>query len=480
VSDGPPAAHPEAAQSEAAQPEAPEPESAVQPGMARFLAVSFGQLVSMAGSAVTEFALPLWTYLKVGSLTQYAILSVLAIMPGVLAAPLAGAVVDRSRRRLVMLAGDASSGAAVGTVALLYGTGSLRIGFVYALVAWLSVALTFQRLAYASAVPQLVPKRYLGHANGVVEMFTGIAQFAAPLFAVGLMAAVGLGGILAIDLVSFAVAVVVVLAVRFPGALPLRRREPLGAEILGGLRYTLDRPGFRAMLGYFAVQTLFLSAMLVAVSPLVLSFAGLSSVGPVIVLGGAGAALGGLTMVIWGGPVRRRMRVVVLGTAVQGCFGVLTGLRPSLVVVALGLAGMLFCLAIVRGTYSTIVQVKVAQRFQGRVFAVNQVISWSTIPLGFAVLTPLWAHVFEPMLTADGRLAGTAGVVVGTGHGRGIGLMYVAFGLVMAVSSLLAARYGRVSRFDDEVPDAVADDLIGLQEHRSRRESGGDQRMDSA
>ncbi|GAB2820855.1 hypothetical protein GCM10027176_26550 [Actinoallomurus bryophytorum] len=470
VSDGAPVTAPEAA----------EPESGVQPGMARFLAISLGQLVSIAGSAVTEFAIPLWTYLKVGSLTQYAILSVLAIMPGVLAAPLAGAVVDRSRRRLVMLAGDASSGAAVGTVALLYGTGSLRIGFVYALVAWLSVALTFQRLAYASAVPQLVPKRYLGHANGVVEMFTGIAQFAAPLFAVGLMAAVGLGGILAIDLVSFAVAVVVVLAVRFPGALPLRRREPLGTEILGGLRYALDRPGFRAMLAYFAAQTLFLSAMLVAVSPLVLSFAGLSSVGPVIVSGGAGAALGGLAMVIWGGPVRRRMRVVVLGTAVQGGFGVLMGLRPSLVVVAIGLAGMLFCLAIVRGTYSTIVQVKVAQRFQGRVFAVNQVISWSTIPIGFAVLVPLWAHLFGPWLAPDGRLAGTAGAVVGTGQGRGLGFMYVAFGLVMAVSSLLAARYGRVSRFDDEVPDAVADDLIGLQEHRSRRESGGDQRMDSA
>jgi hypothetical protein len=340
--------------------------------------------------------------------------------------------------------------------------------------------LTFQRLAYASAVPQLVPKRYLGHANGVVEMFNGIAQFAVPLVAVGLMAAVGLGGILAIDLVSFAVAVAVVLAVRFPAAMALRRREPLGAEILGGLRYSLARPGFRAMLGYFAVQTLFLSAMLVAVSPLVLSFAGLSSVGPVIVLGGAGAALGGLAMVIWGGPVRRRLRVVVLGTAVQGGFGVLTGLRPSLVLIAVGLAGMLFCLAIVRGTYATIVQVKVPQRLQGRVFAVNQVISWSTIPLGFAVLAPLWAHLFGAMLTPNGRLAGTVGAVIGTGPGRGIGFMYVAFGLVMTVSSLLAARYGRVSRFDDEVPDAIADDLIGLQEHRSRRESGTDVRMGNA
>jgi surfactin synthase thioesterase subunit len=455
-------------------------EASVRPSMARFLTVSLGQLVSIAGSAVTEFAIPLWTYLKVGSLTQYAVLSVLAIMPGVLAAPLAGAVVDRSRRRRVMLAADASSGAAVGTVALLYATGSLRIGFVYALVAWLSVALTFQRLAYASAVPQLVPKRYLGHANGVVEMWGGIAQFAAPLIAVGLMAAVGLGGILAIDLISFAVAVGVVLAVRFPAAMALRRREPLGTEILGGLRYSLERPAFRAMLGYFAVQTLFLSAMLVAVSPLVLSFAGLSSVGSVIVLGGAGAALGGLTMVIWGGPVRRRMRAVLIGTAVQGGFGVLTGLRPSLVLIAAGLAGMLFCLAVVRGTYATIVQVKVPQRLQGRVFAVNQVISWSTIPVGFAVLTPLWAHVFGAMLTPHGRLAGTVGAVIGTGPGRGIGFMYVVFGLVMAVSSLLATRYGRVSRFDDEVPDTVADDLIGLQEHRSRREPGAEVRTTSA
>jgi hypothetical protein len=70
--------------------------------------------------------------------------------------------------------------------------------------------------------------------------------------------------------------------------------------------------------------------------------------------------------------------------------------------------------------------------------------------------------------------------VIGTGPGRGIGFMYVVFGLVMAVSSLLAARYGRVSRFDDEVPDAIADDLVGLQEHRSRRESGADLRIGNA
>jgi hypothetical protein len=113
------------------------------------------------------------------------------------------------------------------------------------------------------------------------------------------------------------------------------------------------------------------------------------------------------------------------------------------------------------------VQVTVPQRLQGRVFAVNQVIAWSTIPLGFAVLTPLWARLFAPLLVAHGRLAGSVGALVGVGPGRGVAFMYVAFGLVMISSSLLALRFGRIARFDDEVPDAIPDDLLGLRQHKA-------------
>lgn len=413
-------------------------------GLGRFALVASSQLVSVAGTAITDFALPLWFYLQEGSVGLYAVLAALAIVPGILAAPVAGSVVDRSDRRRVMLTADLLGGAGVGMVALAYATGTLSTGLLFALVAWLSVALTFQRLAYTSAIPQLVPKRYLGSANGVVEMCTGAAQFVAPLVAVGLVASVGLGGILMINAATFLIGVAVVAAVRFPRTLPHRRREPVGVELIAGLRYSLQRPPFRAMLGYFAVQTLFLSPLLVAVNPTVLSFAGTGGVAAVAVAGGLGAALGGLTMVIWGGPARRRMRVVILGTAVQGLFGAVAGLRPSVALFALGLAGMLFCLAIVRGSYATIVHVKVPQRLQGRVFAVNQIISWSTIPIGFAVVTPLWAHLFGP--------------------GRGLALMYVCFGLVMTASSLLVLRFGRLSHVDVDLPDAIPDDLIGLRE----------------
>ena len=101
-----------------------------------------------------------------------------------------------------------------------------------------------------SAIPQLVPKRYLGHANGVVQMAGGMAQFVVPLVAVALVAAVGLGGILALDIASYAVSVAVVLLVRFPAAMAHTRRESLGAEIVGGVRYSFGRRGFRYRLPF--------------------------------------------------------------------------------------------------------------------------------------------------------------------------------------------------------------------------------------
>src|SRR6185437_13171333 len=40
------------------------PADGVQPSMARFLSVAGGQTVSMLGSALTEFAIPIWVYAR--------------------------------------------------------------------------------------------------------------------------------------------------------------------------------------------------------------------------------------------------------------------------------------------------------------------------------------------------------------------------------------------------------------------------------
>jgi len=442
-----------------------------RPGMRRFATVAFGQVVSAIGSALTAFAVPLWTYLETRSLLLFALYSVLAQAPGILVAPVAGAIIDRSDRRRAMIAGDVAAFVAIATFATFYFAGTLRSWHIYTFVGVLSVALTFQRLAYLSAVPQLVPKRYLGHANGLVQLAGGITGFIVPLIAVGLVATVGLGGILLIDLASFIFVIVMLLVVRFPRTMPRRRRESMAAEIANGLRFTVRHRGIRAMVLFFAAFNLFLAPLFLLVSPLVLSFAPLESVAQVSLAAGVGTVLGGLIMTVWGGPRKRKMRGMLLLALVFAAAGVVAGLRPSILLIGAGVLGLTCSLALINGVWLTIVQTKVPQRLHARVIAMNMIIALSTMPLGQALLSPIVVPAVEPLMQPGGLLAGTAGIVVGVGPGRGIGLLYAVCGLAIALVVAISLRTPRLARFDDDVPDAPPDDLVGLQAWQSRMET---------
>jgi hypothetical protein len=112
----------------------------------------------------------------------------------------------------------------------------------------------------------------------------------------------------------------------------------------------------------------------------------------------------------------------------------------------------------------------VPQRFTGRVFALNQMIAWSTLPLGFGVLAPLGQRLFDPWLAPEGALSSNIGRLIGVGEGRGIGFMCLVLGVAMAAVALAALRHPTLSHFDEDVPDAIADDLIGLEAlHRRER-----------
>ncbi|MDG4764530.1 amino acid adenylation domain-containing protein [Solwaraspora sp. WMMD406] len=471
VSDRRPAAADTATSDGSARP-AVAPPAGPQPSLRRFGLVAAGQIITTTGTAMTNFAVPLWIYLETGSLARFALFSIVSLLPGLVLAPLAGAVIDRTSRRRILLLSSVGAGGAKAVMAGLLIADQAQIWHFYLLVGWLSVVLAFQRLSFVSAVPQLVPKRFLGHANGLTQTAVGLTQFMVPLLAVALLEAVGLRGIMIIDVVAYVFAIAVLIAIRFPRTLALQRRESLGQEILGGLRYSLRRREFRGMLAFFAALNLFLFPVLFLLSPLVLGFADLAQVAQIALTGGVGAALGGLVMLVWGGPRRYRMRAVLIGTLGIAVACVLTGLRPSLLVIGAGAFGMYCSLGLVNGIYNTIIQIKVPARFHGRVFALNQMVAWSTMPLGWGVIAPLATSLMEPLLMPDGALASSVGVVIGVGPGRGIALLYVVFGLGIALTAIVSLRTRVLSRFDDEVPDAPPDDLIGIEARQARIAAG--------
>ncbi|MEA5361539.1 amino acid adenylation domain-containing protein [Amycolatopsis sp., V23-08] len=436
---------------------------AVPPSMARFVTVTVGQLVSSTGSALTSFAVPIWLYTRTGSVTDLGLLWALALMCGVLILPVAGALVDRGDRRKIMIAASAVAGLIQLALALLLVADNLQLWFIYVLIPLGSVAGSLQRIAYQSSVAQLVPKQYLGHAMGLAQLSNGFAQLLMPVIAAGLLAAIQLSGILVLDMVSYVFAIVSLLFVRFPDLLGWRPREPLLTAIAGGLKYSWNHRGFRTMLLYFALANVFLAPALVLVSPLVLSFGTVTDVAQVALAEAVGAVAGGIGMALWGGPRKRRMVGVLVGNVGIAVGSLVMGLRPSLIVVAAGVFLLAAAMAVSQGIYATLVQVKVPQRYHGRVFAINQTITWSTLPIGFAVLAPLAVGWFTPLLAPGGALAGSVGSVLGTGEGRGVGLAYVVYALVLLVINVGGFAVKLLRRFDTEVPDSLPDDLVGAQ-----------------
>ncbi|WP_229402064.1 non-ribosomal peptide synthetase/MFS transporter [Micromonospora okii] len=440
----------------------------VKPSMARFVAVTTGQLVSTTGSALTAFAVPIWLFTKTGSVTNLGLLWALALVCGVLMLPVAGAITDRISRRKIMMIASSSAGTVQLVLAALLWTDNLRLWMIYVLVALSQVAGSFQRIAFQSAVPQLVPKRYLGHAMGVTQLTNGVAMLLMPVFAAGLLATIELKGILLIDVASYVVAVVTLAVVRFPDLLGFRPKERLLVAIANGLRYSWQHRGFRLMLGYFAVGNIFLAPALVLTTPLVLSFGTATQVAQVALAEALGAVAGGVLMSLWGGPRHRRMIGVLIGNLGTALGCVVIGLDASVAMICVGVFWLGMAMTTAQSIYATIVQVKVPQRFHGRVFSLNQTISWSTLPIGFALVAPGATSLFEPMLAPGGALAGSVGAVIGTGPGRGIGFAYICFGAALVLVTLGGFAIRLLRNFDTEVPDSLPDDLVGAQERERR------------
>ena len=145
---------------------------------------------------------------------------------------------------------------------------------------------------------------------------------------------------------------------------------------------------------------------------------------------------------------------------VQGAALVGQGLRPSAVLIAASLFCAAFSAPIVSGCFVPILQSKTPPDVQGRVFAAVRLVSWCSVPVAYLLAGPLSDKVFGPMLAPDGALAGSVGRVVGTGPGRGIGLLLIVMGALTLLATLRAYFYPRLRNVEAEMPDKLPDAAV--------------------
>lgn len=347
----------------------------------------------------------------------------------------------------------------------LYLSGHLLIWHLYLAEALLSAFGAFQDPAFESSVTLLVPERQLTRANGMLAVATNGSRIFAPVMGGLLVNLIGLGGIMAIDLLTCLAATLVltVLSIPRPSAAQVTDGEGglLKQNMSFGLRYIRSQPGLLGILLIFCGINLAAGLTYFGILPaMILSRSGgnelaLSTVQAVL---GAGGVVGGLLISAFGGP-KNRVNGFLLTTLLSFLMGdFLFAVGRSLPIwVLAALVSSVFIPYIV-SCYQALWQSLVPPDVQGRVFAVKNMIQVGSMPLAYLVAGPLADYVFEPAMRPGGSLAGIFGPLVGTGPGAGMGLMFVCtclLGVATSIAGYLTPAIRRLEKPYGAAPETV-------------------------
>lgn len=428
--------------------------------MLRFAVVWIASLLSGVGSSLTGFVLGVWAYQSTDSPTQFALVMLCGLLPGILIGPFAGIVVDRFNRRTVLIVTDCLAALPTFAIVFLIQADGLAVWHLYLASAIGAACSTFHATTYQAMTPLLIPKRHLGRANGLMQI-SWATQIAAPVLAGTLMVAVGMSGVLVIDLATFAVAVLALLVVRLPATVlrPSGTAEAptLRTDLVAGWRHLRAKP---QLLGLVYVQTGFnfvFATAGVLIQPLILSFATADVLGLLMLAGGAGMFCGSLVMGVWGGP-RGRVRGMAVFMGVGSVALFLHTLWPSPPLVGVGAAAFLFTLPVVGGCAQAVMQTKVERDLLGRVLGTAHSLGTAATPVAYLLAAPVAEFVTGPLLMPGGGLAGSFGALVGVGEGRGIAFVLLLDAVLLAALAAVTAFAPRLRTLETALPDSVADD----------------------
>ena len=432
-------------------------------GMRTFLIIWLGQLGSMIGSGLIGFALGVWIFEKTGQATPFALTALFGTLPRILLSPIAGAISDRWNRKKIMLVSDSLAGLVELAAAVLLFTNNMEIWMVYLVSFMGSVFASFQQPAYSASIVMLVPKSQLTRANSMIQMGQAIETILTPVLAGALFVAIGMGGIIIINFVTYLAAILVLLFVSIPQ--PERKTENISGkfsvlkDVVFGWRYLVARRGLMGLLLYFASVNFFMNLSAVMLGPLVLSFGSPTSMGAAQTIMGVGMLAGSILMSIWGGFKKNKIPSVIAFIFLASIGFLVAGFQPSLLFVGVGIFILTFFIPLASGPSSAVFAEKVAPDVQGRVFATRSMVSQSMMPLAFILSGILADKVFNPLMDQGGALSQTfVGRWIGIGPGRGIGLMVICSGILLMLISGLAYANPRIRGIETEIPDVVVEE----------------------
>jgi MFS transporter, DHA3 family, macrolide efflux protein len=418
----------------------------------KYILFWLSQSISQLGSAMTGFALILWTYEQTHSAMAVSLMSFCSYVPMILVSLAAGSLIDRHSKKAVMLLSDSMAAACSFAVFVLSSGGSLEVWHIYAVNLVIGAMNAFQQPASAAAVGRLVPQEKISAVSGMNSFSGSLTNILSPVLSAFFFSLGGLPLILALDLASFLAAFIILAGViSIPEEAGTMRKQTIFAGTKEGFRFLKKEKGIfylmltMALINFFSRLTYenILSPMILARS------SGSHEVlGIVNAVMGAGGIAGGV-IVSFRKASKNHVRMIYVSAALSFLLGdlLMAAGRNAFVWSLAGFAASL-PIPFIQAGQNVILYSRVPKEMQGRIFAVRNSVQYGTIPFGILFGGFLADYVFEPFMKSSRLLAGYLKVIVGSSDGNGMAVMFLMTGTCGFLISCLAYRLPEIRKLD--------------------------------
>jgi DHA3 family multidrug efflux protein-like MFS transporter len=416
--------------------------------MKNFLQVLLNTLIANVTTSFLWFALTFWAYLETQSVIASAVVGGVYMLFVSVASLFFGTIVDKHRKKQVMLFSAAFTLIAyliAGAIYLL--APSEQIAHLLSPTFWLfasvilvgSVVENMRNIALSTTVTILVPKEKRANANGLVGSVAGIGFLVTSVFSGLAIGFLGMGWALVIAIAFTFIALIHLhFFVKIPEDEIVHDPELAKKKIdlKGSMAAIMAVPGLLALIFFSTFNNFIGGAYMALMDPYGLTLFSVQIWGVILGITSTGFIVGGL-IIAKKGLGKKPLQTLLIANIFMATIGMLFTIREFWILYVVGIFLYMCLIPIIEATEQTIIQRVVPLKQQGRVFGFAQSIETAAAPITSLAIGPIAEFLIIPYMRSDAGQVQWSWLL-GTGDARGIAFIFLITGFILLIVALLA------------------------------------------
>lgn len=360
-----------------------------------FYTISFGQAFSIIGSSIVQFAIMWYLTVKTNSAIQLSISAVVGLLPQAILGPFIGTVVDKYKRKNIMMISDSMIALATLILAISFISGINSINLIYFVLFIRSIGSSFHSYSMQASIPMIVPQDKLGLSTSVTQFIQSGSNIVGPALGALMLGYFDIGYILLIDIIGAIIAVITLMLVNIPN--PIKSGEDIeNSGIFQEIKYGYKE--LRKHRGLFEL-TIIMSVNAILCIPIGTLFplmvnsyfnGGATQAGIIEMMFAVGMLLGSILIGVISNKITK-INLIVIALLLFGIPLILSGLLLKNQIFIFGTFTLVMgmCAPLFNSGYFILLQTIIEPSVLGRVISIVTSMMLIATPIGFSLAGPV-------------------------------------------------------------------------------------------